>query len=192
MFSMNPIPAPLSFLLKYFSTHRQVLRSYDSRFRPSDRSPQIYLSDDWEAIGSGGGVTVVAKFRENSDISTFNHGGSYRDDCLWSDTRGCLLIIATPYRKGGHVAKSAKSFLPVIDQLELMHQKGFVHGDIRAFNTVFNEQELDQGSNKSCLIDFDFGGPIRETTCYPSQGISTISCGRIAHSSGKRENREVA
>jgi serine/threonine protein kinase len=174
--------------LKYFSTHRQVLRSYDSRFRSSNRSPQIYLSDDWQAFGGGGDVKVVAKFPENSDISTFNHGGSYHDDCLWSDTRGCLLIIATPYRIGGHVAKSVKAFLPVIDQLELMHQKGFVHGDIRAFNTVFNEQEQEQGSNKSCLIDFDFGGPIGERTCYPEGYRQFLSDGlRIGREKEKIE-----
>lgn len=53
------------------------------------------------------------------------------------------------------MAKKAKSFLPIIAQLALLHEKGFVHGDIRAFNTLFGEQE-----DHSELIDFDFGGNI--------------------------------
>jgi RIO-like serine/threonine protein kinase len=62
-------------------------------------------------------------------------------------------VIATPCRRGGHVAKKPKAFLPIIDQLEKLHKMDFVHGDIRAFNTVFGEQE-DQG----WLVNFDFGG----------------------------------
>jgi hypothetical protein len=73
-----------------------------------------------------------------------------------------LLVIATPYRPGCHVAKKPKAFLPIIDQLEKLNEKGFVHGDIRAFNTVFGEQE-DHG----WLIDFDFGGKLGTGTRYP-------------------------
>lgn len=71
-------------------------------------------------------------------------------------------MIATPYRPGCHVAKKPKAFLPIIDQLEKLNEKGFVHGDIRAFNTVFGEQE-DHG----WLIDFDFGGKLGTGTRYP-------------------------
>jgi len=141
-----------------------VLRSYDSRFRPTNRSPEIYLSPECRDI-VGGEPTEVAKFPEDFDTAAFNHGdnGGSCDDSFWSNKsqgRG-LLIIATPYRDGGHVAKSAKVFLPVIAQLELLHKKRFVHGDIRAFNTVFGEQD-----NEGWLIDFDFGGQIG-ATCYP-------------------------
>jgi len=78
-----------------------------------------------------------------------------------------LKIIATPYRKGGHVAKTPKAFLPIIAQLEELHDKDFVHGDIRAFNTVFGENP-DEG----WLIDFDFGGKAEETR-YP-KGYRTV------------------
>jgi hypothetical protein len=44
-----------------------------------------------------------------------------------------------------------------------LHQRGFVHGDIRGFNTVFSD---DEGSSR--LIDFDFGGDTARTTIkYP-------------------------
>lgn len=64
-----------------------------------------------------------------------------------------LQVIVTPYRPGSHVATKPKSFVPIIRQLEKLHAKGFVHGDIRAFNTVFGE-DTDEGF----LIDFDMGG----------------------------------
>ena len=63
-----------------------------------------------------------------------------------------FLVISIPYRKGIHYAKRPRSFLPIIDQLQKLHKAGFVHGDIRAFNTVFGEKEDDPGY----LIDFDF------------------------------------
>jgi hypothetical protein len=60
-----------------------------------------------------------------------------------------------------YIAKQAKAFLPILSHLEELHAKGFVHGDIRAFNTVFGEQD-----NEGWLIDFDFGGAFG-STCYP-------------------------
>eukprot|EP00980_Cylindrotheca_fusiformis_P027135 scaffold19006_cov75-Cylindrotheca_fusiformis.AAC.1 len=51
-----------------------------------------------------------------------------------------LLIIAVPYRHGSHVAKKPKDFVPIINQVRELHKAGFVHGDIRAFNTVFGRK----------------------------------------------------
>ena len=65
-----------------------------------------------------------------------------------------LQVIVTPYRHGDHVATKLTSFLPIIDQLEQLHNQGFVHGDIRGFNTVFAE------NGRAWLIDFDFGGKV--------------------------------
>eukprot|EP00980_Cylindrotheca_fusiformis_P008024 scaffold1707_cov88-Cylindrotheca_fusiformis.AAC.3 len=76
-----------------------------------------------------------------------------------------LLIIAVRYRPGSHIAKKPKDFVPIINQLQELHDKGFVHGDIRAFNTVFGEKE----NEGSWLIDFDFGGKIGDSsTKYPT------------------------
>ena len=72
-------------------------------------------------------------------------------DEFWTAGR-TLKVIMTPYRHGNHVAKKPTSFLSIIDLLEQLHKKGFVHGDIRGFNTVFGED------GEGCLIDFDFGG----------------------------------
>ena len=48
-----------------------------------------------------------------------------------------LLIIKVPYRKGQHCTTHLSDFTPIIDQLHFLHTNGYVHGDIRAFNTVF-------------------------------------------------------
>ena len=77
-----------------------------------------------------------------------------KDDNLWTAGRS-LQVIVTPYRPGTHFATKPTSFLPIIDDLEKLHDKGFVHGDIRGFNTVFDREH-----GRGCLIDFDFGGKV--------------------------------
>jgi hypothetical protein len=100
---------------------------------------------------------IDAQVVTNSTLS------SYYNHSFWDKSNGrTLLVIATPYRPGGHVAKKPRAFLPIIGQLEKLHKVDFVHGDIRAFNTVFGEQE-EQG----WLIDFDFGGKLGTGTRYP-------------------------
>jgi serine/threonine protein kinase len=95
---------------------------------------------------------------------------------FWSDrgsdeNDGPLLIIATTYRPGGHEAKKPTSFVPIINALEELHRQGYVHGDIRAFNTVFGE-----GENPGCLIDFDFGGRAKGVS-YPRGYRRTLDDG---------------
>jgi hypothetical protein len=72
-----------------------------------------------------------------------------------------LIIISTPYRDGSHFAKRPKDFIPIIDCLSKLHNEGFLHGDVRLYNTVFHNEEC--GS----LIDYDFGGKISENPTYP-------------------------
>jgi RIO-like serine/threonine protein kinase len=55
-----------------------------------------------------------------------------------------LIIATTPFRDGKHAANTPSAFLPIINQLMLLHEKGFVHGDIRAFNTVFGNEDGDR------------------------------------------------
>jgi hypothetical protein len=144
-----------------------VLRSYDSRFRPTNRSSDIYLDGDCRDIfGETTTTTILRLPKEDATANSVGLGVTnlpsyYYNHSFWDKSNGrTLLVIATPYRHGGHVAKKPKAFLPIIAQLEKLHEKGFVHGDIRAFNTVFGKQE-DQG----WLIDFNFGGKLGRT--YP-------------------------
>jgi hypothetical protein len=125
-----------SLSVRFLYNHQQVvLRSFDSRFRRTDRSATIYLDEGCQHIVGGQVHTVVKKFANK----------------FWSEDvdDGSLLIIDTPYRPGGHVANSPKAFLPIINALQDLHERGYVHGDIRAFNTVFGANET-----TGCLICF--------------------------------------
>ena len=77
------------------------------------------------------------------------------------DSKREILVISVPYRHGTHTTTSPTGFIPIIEQLDLLHKKGVVHGDIRAFNTVFVDD------NEGWLIDFDFGGELTSNPTYP-------------------------
>lgn len=144
-----------------------MLRSYDSRFRQTKRSPVIYQSQECNEV-LGGEVTTVLPLPEGDSsaqsVATDDRGAatkssSHDNDSFWNsmprDRK--LLVIATPYRQGSHTATKPKGFVPILSELRKLHDKGFVHGDIRAFNTVFNEED-----GQGCLIDFDYGGTKNE------------------------------
>jgi hypothetical protein len=143
----------LTFLFASFIYSQQVLRSYDSRFRPTNRSACIYQNPGCHEI-VGGEVAVILQ------IDTDAKFWSIQEKRTQSD--GQLLIIATRYRPGIHVATKPTAFVPIIEALEKLHALGYVHGDIRAFNTVFPDTSGEPG----CLIDFDFGGRA-EQAVYP-------------------------
>ena len=85
----------------------------------------------------------------------------YGGKCFWTQSpKKQLLVIATPFRKGRHFAKRPNEFLPIIEHLEALHRAGYVHGDIRAYNTVFSE------GGTGFLIDFDNSGKAGEAV-YP-------------------------
>jgi len=148
------------------TSYRQILQSYDSRYRKTDRSPEIYQNPDCAHI-DGGQVETIVELPEHDTVGNAH-------DLFWSKSkeRG-LLVIAVPYKKGEHVAKTPMDFLPVIDQLQQLHDSGYVHRDIRAFNTVFSGET-------SGLIDFDFGG--KPGKRYPAGYRTSLNdgtrCGR--------------
>jgi hypothetical protein len=109
-----------------------------------------------------GNVEKIVELPGENAILAAESENCHINDKFWIKSKErTLLIIAAPYRRGCHVAKKPGDFVPIIDQLEELHEKQYVHGDIRAFNTVFGEQE-----NEGWLIDFDFGGKLG-STCYP-------------------------
>ncbi|KAG7358024.1 RIO1 family protein [Nitzschia inconspicua] len=149
-----------------------VLRCYDNRAWKTDRNPEIYLS------GVVGAVEVV--------FGDTNFGNHYVDateppnpfEELWTRSSQDILIIAVPYRHGGHYAESTADFLPIIDQLQALHKAGFVHGDIRAYNIVFKDHK------KGWLIDFDFGGK-SDVQTHPKGYQSALSDGNRIGEEGK-------
>ena len=168
----------LSLTTCVFDPRLQVLRSYDSRFRPTNRSAEIYLDPNCRNIV--GDTDIIVKLPEQ-DANAKSKEGDYVvapgssswDDSFWTTSEERIVqVIAMSYRPGVHEAKKPRAFLPIIAQLEELHSKGYVHGDIRGFNTVFTEQ-----GDKGWLIDFDFGGKSGER-CYPKGYRETLPDGQ--------------
>lgn len=124
----------------------QVLRSYDTRLRATQRRPFLYLEEEkgGSVIFPGENVAQKVLTIDDSENDVLDFGDSqsdsgdttlHRRDWLW-EFRGKLLVIATLYLVGRHYATKPTNFLPIIEHLERLHKLGYVHGDIRAFNMV--------------------------------------------------------
>jgi hypothetical protein len=176
-----------------------VLRSYDTRLRPTSRSPDVYLRAkvketydkafeeetnqlDLPTLGrpllylaNDTASDHVHNFGDTSDIPQVT--GTHQD-LLWYNN-GKLQLIETAFQKAGpqnaHEAQKPGDFIPIINHLLHLHEQDFVYGDIRAFNMVFN-------GNDGKLIDFDFSGKVG-TSKYPIGYKNTlpdaIRCGRV-------------
>ena len=72
---------------------------------------------------------------------------------------GRYLIVKYPYIEGNHKPQSLQQFRGVLDILQKIHGLGYVHGDIRPPNIIFNPDGLN-----SYLIDFDLA---RKDGYYP-------------------------
>lgn len=86
-------------------------------------------------------------------------------DATWHASKG--RVIRYPVVQGSHIPTHASQFVPILEQLQSMHNAGFVHGDIRLSNMVFNPMH----PNQSRLIDFDMAGEA-STRTYP-EGYTT-------------------
>ena len=159
----------------------KLFRSYDNRLRPTDRRPDVYFANI--KINDVDGPIAQIFLRIVDKNVNFNYPGSPNEDdvrdrmdWLWA-YYGNLLIISTPYHDGVHYAKRPFHFTPIINHLEQLHKQGYVHGDIRAYNTVlkYNTTISDQSaagssderSAEGWLIDFDYGGKHVDDVCYP-------------------------
>jgi hypothetical protein len=131
---------------KTVSNVYKVLRSYDTRFRATQRRWEIYENYYLENEKL---VIVPSPGERGNDAADHSSSKEHR---LWR-SQGELVVFETPFREGRHFAKKPGEFVPIIQALEKLHEDGFVHGDIRGFNTVFSENE-----GEGWLIDFDFGG----------------------------------
>lgn len=155
----------------------QLLRAYDSRFRPTQRRPDLY---GVRAIVPAARVVCrivdkrMAKRPPRDDWFKFElrdaRGRKYdlteKRRWLWQ-FEGELLLIETDFHEGPQYALSSKDFIPVVSFLQNMHENGYVHGDIRCANIVFNK----------CLIDFDLGGRLQDSPTYPDGYVRTLDDG---------------
>jgi serine/threonine protein kinase len=165
-----------------------VLRCYDDRFQATERKPDFYLDfdPDGEKIGE-----IVFRVSNPSPLETSAVGSASDENdramrvkysWMWKVSRQ-VLVIRTPYWPGRHVAADPSEFLPIIDFLQYMHEKGFVHGDIRCFNIVFN-------GDKGKLIDFDYSGRA-EVTKYPQKYQFSLPDGTRKSREDTRKRKEI-
>jgi hypothetical protein len=173
----------------------QVYRAYDTRFRFTDRRPNLYaIAAQFYPEGAAPeepSVEVVCRLSDCAYAPAGNgDGGEIGCDVKLRDRRvrpeedaaemewmwnkevgkleGELVVLAIPYVSGNHCASEMKDFIPVIRSLQKMHDAGYVHGDIRCFNIVFGK----------CLIDFDFGGKADDDdTTYPARYVQALRDG---------------
>ena len=151
-----------------FSLSTQLYRSYDTRLRCTSRSPNLYLpsSGDDAVVGfhcfddapsPNEAAKIVLSLPAGAHENEYHPFESPRPedvdefDWIWSP-RGRLLLLSVPFREGRHAAGTFGHFIPVLQHLNYLHEHGRVHGDIRAFNIVFKDEQ------KGWLIDFDYGG----------------------------------
>ena len=73
-------------------------------------------------------------------------------------TDGRFVILAYDYIEGDHSPKCLKGFAGVVCALHIIHEHGYVHGDVRACNIIFSK-------DSSFLIDYDLA--MQEGERYP-------------------------
>lgn len=94
--------------------------------------------------------------------------------------RGAVEIIALPFHEGSHICTNIDQAIAVAQDLQRLHEQGYVHGDIRALNIVFSSD-----ATQSRLIDFDFGGQAG-TRFYPDGYRTLLADGHRKGEPGKR------
>ena len=139
----------------------KLYRCYDNRLRPTERRPDLYEKEEPDLFGTCDTILQIKDTNRNN-LPLHPFGERIPENVLainWLWTfRGQLKIIATPFVDGKHYATRPEHYIPIIEHLEALHRKNFVHGDIRAYNMVLNYTNPDQLIGK--LIDFDYGGKL--------------------------------
>ena len=140
----------------------KLFRCYDNRLGPTERRPELYEAGlPPDIIGKCDVIMVV----EDTKAPLLQFGEELPEDIGAIDWlfmyRGQLKIIATPFLRGVHYATLPKHFIPIVQHLKALHDKHYVHGDIRAYNMVLDYDESDPNiESTGKLIDFDFGGNV--------------------------------
>ena len=150
----------------------KLYRSYDTRLRPTERRPDLYLKSNVFGNDCDPIAKSVLKIYDRDCVKVERDQIGSDIDWLW-DYKGELHIISTAYHDGVHYASNPLHFFPIITHLVSLHSQGFVHGDIRAYNMVLLPREDTAAANESggkedegWLIDFDYGSKTNVVT-YP-------------------------
>jgi serine/threonine protein kinase len=199
-----------------------VYRCYDNRLRYSERRPDVYLDQSHVIEGASKYFELRSRsflvkdihykdqifepiHLDRIDSLVLNFGQqdkeSNKPNWLWT-FRGHLLVLSSPHLPGKHYATSPLQLLAAVIQLENFHSNGFFHGDIRAYNILFQEslpaeneeecpkekkKEYDLKGFQAALIDFDFAGPKHDPSLkYPDGYVQSLPdgkrCGRAGES----------
>ena len=145
-----------------------VLRSYDTRVRSTYRSPELYKD---QHLCNDTKIIIRLKDCGSLKVQEFGDGG-FADGKVFStlfssSRRGMVEIIQIAFHNGSHACTHIEQAIAVAKSLQDLHQKQFVHGDIRALNMVFTTQKGPKTGDTSYggyLIDFDFGGRLGAKT----------------------------
>jgi serine/threonine protein kinase len=93
-------------------------------------------------------------------------------------------IISYPFIDGSHHPSSARQFVALVEQLSSLHNRGLVHGDVRASNIVF-------GDGTANLIDFDFAGKA-DDKLYPEGFVTDAKLlGDVARHRSAQAGKEL-
>ena len=154
--------------------------------RYTERRPDVYESRQ-EIFGNCQTVLdIIDKPAQDGDNEVLPFGQKQPGDIrkinwLWR-CKGRLKIIATEFHEGVHYATRPEHLLKIVAHLKAIHEAGFVHGDIRAFNMVLNYEDENQLIGK--LIDFDYGGKLSTKPKYPSGYVDELGDGTRLGKSG--------
>ena len=152
---------------------RQVDFVYDQR-PTKDKLIFLATSDD--------GKRLIIKF-------THQYGEDAHRACSDAGVAPCLhavvgkpggwLMVVMDYldpNKFNHVSAYDTGLKPTIHKaVDVLHDRGFVHGDVRNFNMVHTEEN---GARRVLLLDFDWSGKLGEVR-YPG-GINRTTIPRPA------------
>lgn len=82
------------------------------------------------------------------------------------------LYVEYPFVPGVHVPRTAKEAALAAHALRTLHDKGFIHGDIRLSNLLFDGE-----TGTAQLIDFDLAGYKTKESLYPNNFSPTLRDG---------------
>lgn len=121
----------------------QLYRCYDIRLRPTCRKPTFYEQEENATKELDLPDKLVSI--EFGDEFQNNQDDNEKLDWLWK-FKGKVLIISTTFHDGVHYAERPEHFQPIVKALARLHSKGYVHGDIRAFNMVLQCKTPQEGA----------------------------------------------
>lgn len=115
---------------------------------------------------------VVNEFRVEFVVDISNVKNSKRlpnENDLRDCDPNCIVVVSYRFIEGDHVPFFATHLVDILQQIVDLHKEEIVHGDIRLFNCLFNNQ----GGH---LIDLDFAGT-NNISKYPFGYSKDISDG---------------